>query len=43
MCHASCCNRYRVAAHAANSPDSTSGHTGFRCVRTCERTGCPYR
>ncbi|WAZ27029.1 formylglycine-generating enzyme family protein [Streptomyces cinnabarinus] len=32
MCHASYCNRYRVAARSANSPDSSSGHTGFRCA-----------
>jgi formylglycine-generating enzyme required for sulfatase activity len=32
MCHASYCNRYRVAARSANSPDSSSGHAGFRCV-----------
>ncbi|WP_372463799.1 formylglycine-generating enzyme family protein [Streptomyces pinistramenti] len=32
MCHVSYCNRYRVAARTANSPDSSSGHAGFRCV-----------
>ncbi|MEV5205095.1 formylglycine-generating enzyme family protein [Streptomyces sp. NPDC053720] len=32
MCHRSYCNRYRVAARTANSPDSSSGHAGFRCV-----------
>ncbi len=32
MCHVSYCNRYRVAARSANSPDSSSGHAGFRCV-----------
>ncbi|WP_405733871.1 formylglycine-generating enzyme family protein [Streptomyces sp. NBC_00028] len=32
LCHASYCNRYRVAARTANTPDSSSGHTGFRCV-----------
>ncbi|MFB7160979.1 formylglycine-generating enzyme family protein [Streptomyces sp. NPDC056242] len=32
MCHRSYCNRYRVAARSANTPDSSSGHTGFRCV-----------
>ncbi|MFJ2766573.1 formylglycine-generating enzyme family protein [Streptomyces sp. NPDC087300] len=32
LCHVSYCNRYRVAARAANSPDSSSGHAGFRCV-----------
>ena len=32
MCHASYCNRYRVAARTSNAPDSSAGHTGFRCV-----------
>jgi formylglycine-generating enzyme len=30
--HPSYCNRYRVAARTANSPDSTSGNLGFRCA-----------
>jgi formylglycine-generating enzyme required for sulfatase activity len=30
LCHDSYCNRYRVAARTANTPDSTSGNTGFR-------------
>ena len=34
MCHKSYCNRYRVAARSANTPDSSSGHTGFRCARS---------
>ena len=33
LCHRSYCNRYRVAARTANTPDSTSGHAGFRCAR----------
>ncbi|MFF6983844.1 formylglycine-generating enzyme family protein [Streptomyces sp. NPDC008343] len=32
LCHDSYCNRYRVAARTANTPDSTTGHTGFRCA-----------
>ena len=32
MCHASYCNRYRVAARTANTPDSSTAHCGFRCV-----------
>ncbi|MFD4944163.1 formylglycine-generating enzyme family protein [Streptomyces sp. NPDC058409] len=32
MCHASYRNRYRVAARTVSTPDSTSGHTGFRCA-----------
>ncbi|MVU76940.1 SUMF1/EgtB/PvdO family nonheme iron enzyme [Nocardia sp. ET3-3] len=34
MCHDSYCFRYRVAARSANSPDSSAGHTGFRCAFT---------
>jgi len=30
LCHASYCYRYRVAARSANTPDSTTGNTGFR-------------
>jgi len=30
LCHASYCNRYRVAARSANTPDSATGNTGFR-------------
>ena len=33
LCHASYCNRYRVAARSHNTPDSSGGNTGFRCVR----------
>ncbi|MFG2562869.1 formylglycine-generating enzyme family protein [Streptomyces sp. NPDC048496] len=33
MCHLSYCNRYRVAARTGNTPDSSSGHAGFRCAR----------
>ncbi len=36
LCHASYCNRYRVAARTANTPDSTTAHTGFRCARDVE-------
>ncbi len=32
LCHVSYCNRYRVAARTSNTPDSTTGHTGFRCA-----------
>jgi formylglycine-generating enzyme required for sulfatase activity len=32
LCHASYCNRYRVAARSSNTPDSSTGHMGFRCV-----------
>lgn len=32
LCHDSYCNRYRVAARTANTPDSSTGHTGFRCA-----------
>ena len=33
LCHHSYCNRYRVAARTANTPDSSTGNTGFRCAR----------
>ena len=33
LCHASYCNRYRVAARTQNTPDSSTGHMGFRIVR----------
>ena len=32
LCHASYCNRYRVEARSANTPDSSTGNLGFRCV-----------
>ena len=32
LCHQSYCNRYRVAARSSNTPDSSIGHTGFRCA-----------
>jgi len=34
LCHDSYCNRYRVAARSANTPDSSTGNLGFRCART---------
>lgn len=33
LCHASYCFRYRVAARNANTPDSSTGHQGFRAAR----------
>ena len=32
LCHPSYCWRYRCAARSASTPDSTTGHVGFRCV-----------
>ncbi|WP_155929930.1 formylglycine-generating enzyme family protein [Mycolicibacterium sp. CBMA 234] len=32
LCHESYCFRYRVSARSANTPDSSSGHAGFRCA-----------
>jgi formylglycine-generating enzyme required for sulfatase activity len=32
LCHASYCNRYRAAARTHNTPDSSTGHIGFRCA-----------
>ncbi|WP_397545361.1 formylglycine-generating enzyme family protein [Saccharopolyspora gloriosae] len=34
LCHESYCNRYRVAARTGNTPDSSVGNLGFRCVRS---------
>ena len=36
LCHRSYCYRYRVAARSANTPDSTAGNLGFRCVRDAD-------
>lgn len=30
LCHDSYCNRYRNSARTGNTPDSSTGHTGFR-------------
>jgi formylglycine-generating enzyme len=32
LCHITYCNRYRVAARTANTPDSSAGNVGFRVV-----------
>jgi formylglycine-generating enzyme required for sulfatase activity len=32
LCHDSYCYRYRVAARSSNTPDSSAGNIGFRCV-----------
>ncbi|MBS1833993.1 MAG: formylglycine-generating enzyme family protein [Acidobacteria bacterium] len=32
LCHASYCNRYRVAARTSNTPDSATTNISFRCV-----------
>lgn len=32
LCHDSYCNRYRVGARTANTPDSSTGNLGFRVV-----------
>lgn len=32
LCHSSYCNRYRLAARTSNTPDSSTGNLGFRCV-----------
>lgn len=32
MCHDSYCNRYRLSARTANTPDSSASHMGFRCA-----------
>ena len=32
LCHASYCNRYRISARSSSTPDSSTGHVGFRCA-----------
>jgi formylglycine-generating enzyme required for sulfatase activity len=32
LCHSSYCFRYRVSARMANTPESSTGNTGFRCA-----------
>ena len=32
LCHDSYCNRYRVSARSANTPDSSTANLGFRCA-----------
>jgi len=39
LCHASYCDRYRVAARSANTPESTSGNLGFRCANDAVADG----
>jgi len=39
LCHDSYCNRYRVDARSANTPDSSAGNIGFRVATT--RTSWP--
>jgi formylglycine-generating enzyme len=39
LCHRAYSYRYRVAARAANTPDSTTGDLGFRCVRDAGAAG----
>jgi formylglycine-generating enzyme required for sulfatase activity len=34
LCHHSYCRRYRAAARMGNTPDSSAGNVGFRCVRS---------
>lgn len=39
LCHRSWCNRYRVAARSKNTPESSTGNIGFRCVADVESGG----
>lgn len=32
LCHVSYCDRYRASARTGTTPDSTTGHQGFRCA-----------
>jgi sulfatase modifying factor 1 len=36
LCHKSYCNRYRVAARSANTPESSTSNIGFRCAHGTE-------
>ena len=36
LCHASYCNRYRVAARTLNTSVSSTGNMGFRCARDAD-------
>ena len=36
LCHDSYCNRYRLGARTANTPDSATTNIGFRCVYNAE-------
>lgn len=36
LCHRSYCNRYRNSARTSNTPDSSTGHMGFRLARSVE-------
>ena len=33
LCHHSYCNRYRNSARTRNTPDTSTGNIGFRCIR----------
>ena len=35
LCHPSYCHRYRVAGRTFSTPDSSTGHTGFRVAAGC--------
>jgi formylglycine-generating enzyme required for sulfatase activity len=39
LCHASYCNRYRVAARSSNTPDSSASNIGFRCAKNRTAAG----
>ena len=32
LCHGSYCHRYRVAGRTGNTPESSTGNSGFRTV-----------
>jgi formylglycine-generating enzyme required for sulfatase activity len=42
LCHPSYCWRYRTAARSASTPDTATGHVGFRCVRDLETSGAGH-
>jgi formylglycine-generating enzyme required for sulfatase activity len=38
LCHVDYCESYRPTARRGTPPDTGTGHTGFRCVRSAEAT-----
>jgi formylglycine-generating enzyme required for sulfatase activity len=41
LCHDSYCNRYRLAARSANTPESSAGNCGFRIARDLTQEARP--
>lgn len=39
LCHVDYCESYRPSARRGNTPDTSTSHTGFRCVRSLSAEG----